>query len=333
MPSLFNLPDCGAMLDVAACTCDSAVALVSLENQDNLLVIGADGRAVSLRGQASHSWQVPGWPAGHVRLAVLDGMGGHGHGREAAEAAAAGLLAIPACNDVATLGAHLDRLHDRLQAEFAAADGGSAGKQPGTTLTLLELPPLQAPLLYHVGDSRLYEITAGQAAPLTIDHVPATTYAMHGLLGEQEWWRQVHGEHRAQISQAFILGNAMTDPQQLAAPLCPLDDGNLPPFLRQLADRRVLHLRRDALYLLATDGFWACAQPADWVASWPGLLHGRDAADAVDTLFDTFMHTPPPGLHVDNLSAIALRLRPQNLDETALPETPPRQGFPMEPRY
>jgi hypothetical protein len=55
---------------------------------------------------------------------------------------------------------------------------------------------------------------------------------MHGLLGEHEWWQQVHGEHRAQISQAYILGNAFANPQVLEDGLLPLDASNLPPFLQ-----------------------------------------------------------------------------------------------------
>lgn len=330
MPSLLESPDCGPALEVAARSCASAIIGDGMENQDNLLVIDGAGRAVFLHGQARANWQVPLWPAGHVRLALLDGMGGHGHGREAAEAAVAGLLRVPACNGSQELGRRLDALHDRLRRHFAEAaaqvsdmqPGKHAGKQPGTTLTLLELPPQQAPLLYHVGDSRLYEITPAQVTALTIDHVPATAYAMHGLLGEQEWWQQVHGEHRAQISQAFILGNAISDPQQLAPTLCPLDARNLPPFLRHLADRRVLRLRPDALYLLASDGFWACDEPAAWVAQWPQLLSGKSAPEALDALFERFLRQPPPGLHIDNISAIALRSRPHNLDETALPVYP-----------
>ena len=45
---------------------------------------------------------------------------------------------------------------------------------------------------------------------------------MHGLLGEDEWWQQVHGEHRAQISQAYLLGNAFANPQILDNGLLPL---------------------------------------------------------------------------------------------------------------
>jgi serine/threonine protein phosphatase PrpC len=327
--SLCTRLDFGPALEMAARSHPGAGVAQPLENQDNFLAIDGGGRAVFLRDQAEHAVQLAGWPRGHARLAVLDGMGGHGNGRQAAEAAVAGLLRLPACRTLEQLSEGLDALHLQLQQQFAA-DGADTdvAKPPGTTLTLLELRPGQEPLLYHAGDSRLYEITPVQARPLTIDHVPATSFALHGLLGEDEWWQQVHGEHRPQISQAFILGNALSDPQSLHAPLYALTPERLPPFLRQLADRRAVTVRTDATYLMASDGFWACAQPQQWIVRWPALLAGAaDAGAALDALFGAFIDTPPPGLHVDNLTAITLRFRPpaaplarQNSDETALPD-------------
>lgn len=307
----------GDRLDVAARSSIGAGPVTRGENQDNCVLVDADGNAALLQGGEPSRRRVPGWPAGHVRLAVLDGMGGHGHGREAAEAAAEGLLAIPACTDIGVLSAHLDALHAQLQARFDAL--GEHGPRPGTTLTLLEIPALGAPLLWHVGDSRLVEIQPAGVAPLTVDHVPATAYAMLGMLGEADWRRQVHGEHWPQIAQAFILGNTFADPLHLEDGLFALDAGNLPPWLRALPDRRAVSLRPDCSYLLATDGFWSCADPAEFVARWPRLLCGRDAASGLDTLFGEMNERPPLGLQPDNLTAIVLRLRPLRRDETALP--------------
>ncbi|MTV39869.1 protein phosphatase [Duganella radicis] len=316
----------GPALDIAARSAASISKLQMPENQDNLLLIDADGRAVLLRDQTPQTTTLGDWPRGHVRLAVLDGMGGHGHGREAAEAVATGLLRVPACTTPEQLNAHLDQLHHQLQARFSRPDDQDTFRRPGTTLTLLEIPSGQAPMLFHAGDSRLYEITAHDAHPLTVDHVPATAFAMHGMLGEDEWWQQVHGEHRAQISQAYILGNAFANPQILDNALLPLDATNLPPFLRQLADRRVIATRADATYLLATDGFWSSARPQSWVQRWPSLLHTSSAATALDALFSDYAQNPPPQLHIDNLSAIVIRFRaaPEsgNVDETALPTAP-----------
>ena len=301
--------DFGPWLDAAAGTSVGAGPLPRRENQDNFLLIDASGHAVCLSQQAPFHCQVPGWPRGHVRAAVLDGMGGHGHGREAAEAAVQGLLAMPACLDTASLAAWLDQLHTRLQDTFARTEPAQA-RPPGTTLTLLEVPPGEAPLLYHVGDSRLYEVADGAVTALTVDHVPATVYAMHGVISEQQWRSRVYGEHQPQISQAFILGNVIVDPQVLGATLHALDEANLPPFLSHLADRRVLQLRRDAVYLLASDGFWSCQDPASVLARWPALCAGRTAAQASEALFDDFLSHPPAGMHSDNLTLLALRVKP-----------------------
>lgn len=303
----------GPHLDVAVGTSAAAIAGVALENQDNFLLIDAHGRAAFRRDQQSQRQDVDGWREGHVRLAVLDGMGGHGRGREAAEAVVAGLLAMAPCHTLAELSDRLDALHAALQRDFAGDD--DAARRPGTTLTLLECPLGQAPLLYHIGDSRLYEITAEHALPLTVDHVPATAFAMAGVLGEQEWWQQVHGEHRSQIAQAFILGNAFAQPSMLSDPLFELTPLNLPAWLGHLRDRRALTLRTGAVYLLATDGFWACAAPQHWIGRWPQLLARGASAGAMATLlFDAMRSAPPAGLHLDNLTAIVVR--PLAGDET-----------------
>ncbi|HJV00959.1 MAG TPA: protein phosphatase [Burkholderiaceae bacterium] len=315
--------DFGPGLRVAARSVASASRLVVPENQDNVLLIDASGHAVCLYGEAPLRTRVAGWPEGHVRLAVLDGMGGHGNGRQAAEAVATALLDVPACRTLAALSSRLDALHASLQARFRQPGDADSFRRPGTTLTLLEIAPGQAPLLYHVGDSRLYEVSADAATPLTIDHVPATGYAMHGLLGAHEWWQQVHGEHRSQIAQAFILGNAFTNPQRLDDGLHALDRATLPPFLHPLADRRALELRPGALYLLATDGLWACAQPRPWLARWPHLLTdgSTPVGDALAGLFDAWTASPPPQLYIDNMTAIALRFSGANIDQTALPHS------------
>jgi serine/threonine protein phosphatase PrpC len=305
--------------DVAAVSRLGAGPRVREENQDNLLLIDTAGQAVWLQDQQPQRRRLAHWREGHARLAVLDGMGGHGHGREAAEAVAAGLLAMPPCDSAAELAGHLDVLHAGLQRHFAQLSG--PGPRPGTTLTMIELPAGGPPLLYHVGDSRLYEITRERVTPLTVDHVPATAFAMGGLLGEQEWWQQVHGEHRPQVSQAFILGNAFANPAQLNDPLFELTPLNLPSWLRALPDRRTLHLRPGASYLLATDGLWSCSDPYGWVGQWPQLLGGGlHSAAMLAALLRAYEAHPPVFFHPDNVTAILLRT-PGGVarEETALP--------------
>jgi serine/threonine protein phosphatase PrpC len=311
--------DFGA-LDVAACSRLGAGPRLRAENQDNLLLIDHAGHAAWLHGQAVVRCHLPHWPQGHARLAVLDGMGGHGHGREAAEAVVAGLLALPACSGADELARRLDALHAELQHHFA----DTAGPRPGTTLTLLELRAGADPLLYHVGDSRLYEITPARVSPLTVDHVPATALAMAGLMNEAEWWQQVHGEHRPQVAQAFLLGNAFADPARLSDPLFELTPHNLPGWLGRLADRRAIALRPGASYLLATDGLWSCSDPYGWVTQWPQLLTGRAGAGTVlGAMLTAYEAHPAAFFYPDNVSAILLQVPDDGVrpDETALPST------------
>lgn len=312
----------GPRLDVAAHSSIGEGERPRTENQDNYLLVDVNGNAAFLLNQQESTAKISGWPQGHARVAVLDGMGGHGHGREAAEAVVAGMMAMPACATLDELSDRLDTLHHHLQAVFGA--DSQLDRRPGTTLTLLELPPGKPALLFHVGDSRLYKVADGRAEPLTVDHVPATAFAMAGLIGENEWWQQVHGEHRSQISQAFILGNAFANPAQLEDPLFPLTPRELPDFLRRLEDRRAVELQPGADYLLATDGFWSCAGASAWVSRWPAVLASEHGADAACTaLFEEIRLNPPADLHSDNLTAILLRVRPEPAaDETALPGGP-----------
>jgi len=311
--------DFGPRFDVAAHSSIGVGPRPRSENQDNYLLIDVNGDARFLDHQQPAAQRVSGWPQGHARVAVLDGMGGHGHGREAAEAAVSGMLAMPACVSLDDLSSRLDALHATLQGVFGA--DSDIERRPGSTLTLLELPPGGPALLFHVGDSRVYKIAAGKAQPLTVDHVPATAFAMSGLIGAPEWWQQVHGEHRSQISQAFILGNAFASPVRLEDALFPLSAQALPNFLRHLADRRAIELEPGADYMLATDGFWSCSRAAGWVARWPGVLAGGHSADsACAAMFNEIRQNPPPDLHSDNLTAVLVRVRPAvAADETALP--------------
>ncbi len=241
------------------------------ENQDNFLWIDGYGHARFLWREQETRLSVTGWPQGHQRLAVLDGMGGHSHGRQAAEKAAAGLIELSAMTDLTQISDQLNRLHRRLYREFQ-----DAGLETGCTLVLLEIPPRSPALLFHVGDSRLYAIDADHVQCLTVDHVPATHLALLGLLDSAQWLQQVHVQTSSQISQAFILGSTLGAPnfyvEAIDEELYELHDGNLPLFLQGLSDRRSLTLEPDRVYLLASDGLWHLRDPQAFVRQWPALL-------------------------------------------------------------
>ena len=256
------------------------------ENQDNFLLIDGEGYARFLWDEQETQRQLPGWPPGHQRLAVLDGMGGHSHGREASEQAVIGLLDIPAMSELAPLSDALNLLHQRLYREFQ-----QAGLETGCTLILLEIPTDASSLLFHVGDSRLYMVDAHQAQCLTVDHVPATHLALLGLLDSTQWLQQVHVQTSSQISQAFILGSTLGAENFYAdaidEKLYELHEGNLPLFLRGLNDRRLLTLEPDRVYLLASDGLWHLHYPQTFIRRWPALL--AQPQQPLETLIDELL--------------------------------------------
>lgn len=241
------------------------------ENQDNYLVVNGQGQGRFLRDQQEAQIQLPDWPPGHQRVAVMDGMGGHSHGREAAQRTVEGLLDVPAATDLRTLSRTLDDLHGVLYREFQ-----SAGLETGCTLILLEIPVNGPALLFHVGDSRVYAIDRDHVECLTVDHVPATHFALLGLVDNTQWLHQVHIRPNSQICQAFILGSTLGVPTVQAdaidAELFELHDGNLPLFLRGLGDRRPLSLEPGRVYLLASDGLWHLFNPQAFIRRWPSLL-------------------------------------------------------------
>jgi serine/threonine protein phosphatase PrpC len=281
------------------------------ENQDNYLIIDAGGNARFLKDQKEIRRQMASWPAGHCRFAILDGMGGHSYGREATELTVEGLLKIAATDDLDKLSGELDKLHLQLHHHMH-----KHGSEPGCTLTMLEIPPSGPALLFHAGDSRLYVVDSDKVNYLTIDHVPATKFALFGLLDADEWQRQTHELSGFQISQAFILGNSMSTKDlfgdELDERLYELHDGNLPPFLKGLGDRRSLQLQPGRTYLLASDGLWHLSKPLDFVARWPALLNRKDRplTALLNDLFVDLINTTAKEtrLRGDNSTAIAIRL-------------------------
>lgn len=172
------------------------------DNQDNLVVVDSSGVVAILQDEVLVQGIHRDWPEGRLRLSVLDGMGGHAKGRQIAERAAELISRLPARSSHAELCQDLDTVHTKIWHEMCAA---SRVPCPGTTLTLLEVPRFQQGKsegwLFHVGDSRLYEITPkGEAHCLTVDHVPATTRALLGVLDETEWYEAVHMEPHSVLS-------------------------------------------------------------------------------------------------------------------------------------
>lgn len=300
----------GGRMEIAVCTTLSPWPDGREQNQDNYLVVDVMGRARYMREEQAAAEQLAGWPNGRVRLAILDGMGGHSQGREAAESVVEGLLGV-AAHDVAERDTRLLELHDRLR-ERLHVEGAS----PGCTLTLLDVPPSGPAALFHVGDSRLYAVDDRAARWLTIDHVPATKYVMHLHAEEADWVSAVHLNGGSLISQAFILGNLLDGEPRMHETLFPglfeLSDQNLPPYLHGLGDRRAIELQQGCTYLLATDGFWDLSVPQAFVGQWPAILNRADRsvetclAELLDELVQVV--SADPDASGDNSTAIAFRV-------------------------
>lgn len=294
------------------------------ENQDNYLIIDGQGQARFLWGERETELRLPDWPPGHRRLALLDGMGGHSHGREATEKTLEGLLELPATVDLAPITTGLNALHHRLRQQFQAA-----GLETGCTLIVLEIPPSGSALLFHVGDSRLYVVDARRVRCLTVDHVPATHMALLGLLDSAQWFQQVHAQANSQISQAFGLGSTLGAPwlypTAIAADLFELHEGNLPLFLRGLDDRRALALEPGRIYLLASDGLWRLANPQAFIQRWPTLL--GQAHRPLEELADTLLAELTEEIyrqrsHPDDNCTIILARRPGRVEHSPTEDIP-----------
>lgn len=275
------------------------------ENEDNYLVIDADGRYACLADSEPQAGVVPGWPMGHRRFVLLDGVGGHGNGRRVTEFVVQALKALPAQRDLAALTAAVDALHAEVRQHFRALR-----RSPGTTLLLMELPPDGPALLMHVGDSRLFARCEAGLELLTVDHCPATIHAMRGEVGEAAWRRQVLQENRRIISQAFGIGNAWRIPERFDDRLQGLDAACLPGFLGHLPDRRSLALPPDSLLLAATDGLWCFDDPYAALARVAHQVHAAPdtpAAALADTLMQAHCQAAVRRGKCDNTTLLVLR--------------------------
>lgn len=245
------------------------------ENQDNYLIIDANGKTCSLKDQKEVYGQINNWVKGHIRLAVLDGLGGHANGREATEEVIQCLMNMPACHTVNDLALTMFEIHKKLHKQFVS---GSTSKIPATTLTLFEIPENDKAILYHIGDSRLLKVTANSTEILTIDHVPVTQAALHGQLNEEEWQERAWHHDQNIIRQAMIMGNALHSPDgpglSLKSDLYPLIGDNLKDaiFFKGMEDHRLIELEKDAVYLLASDGLWDREEPWAFLQQIPKFI-------------------------------------------------------------
>lgn len=293
------------------------------ENQDNLLLITSNGQINYLRDGLKHSEAHSNWQEGRIRIAVMDGMGGHEGGQEISQNVAETIATMPPFDSDTALYQALDELHSQLIEYYAGRDG----RAPGTTLTLLETPEYNPEgcqaWLYHMGDSRLYELAPGQQPQcLTMDHVPATKLFLGGLFDKDTWHTQVHLQNRSMITQVFGYGSSfepLGKPEESEFSPQPfiLHDDNLPEGFKHLGDRRTVDLKAGHSYVLASDGLWNVVVPQDVVNQWQQIDLKQDTATVVMQLFELLEKNKSENIRSDNVTALLLQLPSDTIDTEA----------------
>ncbi|MBW2708706.1 MAG: serine/threonine-protein phosphatase [Deltaproteobacteria bacterium] len=258
------------------------------QNEDNYLYIRPDGKggmAFFVDHETPVNKEVGTWPSGHVRMAVADGMGGHAHGREMAQAAVEYLREIPPIHNLEGMRKGLFRLHDRLRKDFHDQGDDS----PGTTLLVADLSlKTSSGIMGHIGDSRAYEVHEGkEARQLTHDHTYEEFDWREGDIPREEY-EQALSRNQNELAQALGYGSfgLMKEEDEYRPnrydPRIRMDlAGDLPPVLVRHADVFSFHLSHDKAILLATDGLW---QPRQGKWSGPVTLNFLSRAEVVQQI-------------------------------------------------
>ena len=212
-------------------------------------------------------------------FAVCDGMGGHAGGEEASAMAVDALrrslawsLSDPWPEPAALSGRVRDALLLANRAIHERNEGRQDKARAGTTAALLLVAGTDA-CLAHVGDSRVYQVTAAGARQLTADHNVAGVEIARGADPAQAW--------------------ARPDARHLVQALGPRPDEHVRP------DVQLLTVEEDSLFLLCTDGLSdngfvesqerallrpLLAPAADLEAGGQALIEAANAANGHDNL-------------------------------------------------
>jgi serine/threonine protein phosphatase PrpC len=173
-------------------------------------------------------------------MAVVDGMGGHAHGARAAEVTITTLkecfaeMALPIFDPQGFLTLTLARAHDRV---VKLGEGVSLDHKPRATCAVC-LVQDGGCYWAHVGDSRIYQLRAGNITARTRDHSHIELLLREGLIAENE----MRGHPMRNFVECCLGGDA------------PLPD-------MSIAARRTLE--PGDILLACTDGFWSGLEDRD----------------------------------------------------------------------
>ena len=216
-------------------------------------------------------------------MICVDGMGGHSHGARAAELVVDTLgerftgIARPVFDPQGFLIMALADAHDRV---VDMGESQHVDQRPRATCAVCLV---QDGIAYwaHVGDSRLYQIRAGEIINRTRDHSHVEVLLREGLIEEAE---------------------IKSHPMRNFVECCLGGDRALPDM--SISGR--IDLRDGDVLLACTDGFWSGLEDKD-------IIVLGDAQRPLDQLLhqasEQAVSTNAP--HSDNTSAIAMTWRPE----------------------
>lgn len=216
----------------------------------------------------------------HAALVVaVDGMGGHADGAKAAETALASLVQSfwqqqhPLFDPLGFLHLALGRAHDEV---VALGKSLPLEQRPRATCALVLVQEGNA-WWAHVGDSRVYQIRAGEARSRTRDHSHVELLLREGL-----------------ITEADVQGHPMRN----FVECCLGGDPNLP----EMSIGRRQKLKSGDILLACTDGVWANLKDTEIAQLWRAPVKLREV---LQELGHRAVQASAP--HSDNASAACLR--------------------------
>ncbi len=228
------------------------------ENQDNFLLLEPDGTLSRLRDQQVQEDINLNLKQGIYRLAVADGMGGHDHAREIAEAVIEGLFNLPLLLSPEALREALFQLNAHLMKCF-----GSGDRSPGSTLVMADVCAQDGrAVIATVGDSRALLWRDNRWTTLTYDHVMEEYDWRDGLMDDITRSFTLYGKSNT-LAQVMGFGSfGLVVDRYGQRPKVPTKDLRL-DLVEELRAEAQSHadlfnlqlLPGDAL-LLASDGLW-----------------------------------------------------------------------------
>lgn len=217
-----------------------------------------------------------------VLAAVVDGMGGHESGAEAAQVAVDdmqrtfGDAALPIADPKAFLRTLLRRAHDAV---VALGDDRSVGAKPRATCAVALIQGDRA-LSAHIGDSRVYLLRDAEVVARTRDHSHIEILLQEGLITEDEY-----REHPLRNYVEYCLGGEPGEPTMA------------------ISDARLL--QPGDIVLLCSDGLWSGADDTDIAISLCGPEGQRDLTQALTALAERAVAACAPA--ADNTTVALVR--------------------------